>query len=168
MNTNVKIGDKVRITDGFKNNSKTGTVRDFSDNVIWVVGDDIDTPYPDIGDVVANLDWCFEIIISNRQHLNDFIKKNHINKSKVSVMLGKSRNWLDTLASNSELKRRGDISECKLNWIMKQLVVDWTSNSVMHVNTKGFVPYITRPCTYHTDMHKARLQRAYWDGEVAL
>lgn len=105
---------------------------------------------------------------SNRQQLNDFIKQNQINKSKVSLMLGKSRNWLDTLASNSELKRRGDISDSKLDEAMSLLNIDWTSNKVMHVNTKGFVPYITRPCTYHTDTHKARLQRAYWDGEVTL
>lgn len=112
--------------------------------------------------------YFFNIIISNRQQLNDFIKQNQINKSKVSLMLGKSRNWLDTLASNSELKRRGDISDSKLDEAMSLLNIDWNSNNVMHVNTKGFVPYITRPCTYHTDMHKARLQRAYWDGEVIL
>lgn len=100
----------------------------------------------------------------NRQYLQDFLKINNIKKTLVSKALGKSENWLTQMANDT----RRDMTEETLQRILKMLHIDWSSNKTLYVKTKGYVPYTTKPCTYHTDMHKERLQKAFWNGEVTV
>ena len=115
---------------------------------------------------VFTQDKCLEIYIKNpnRQYLEDFLKLNNIKKTLVSKALGKSENWLTQMANDT----RRDMTEETLQRILKMLHIDWSSDKTLHVKTKGYVPYTTKPCTYHTDMHKERLQRAFWNGEVTV
>ena len=103
-------------------------------------------------------------IHTNRDVLRDFLKLNNIKKTLVSKALGKSENWLTQMAND----KRRDMTEETLQRILKMLHIDWSSDKTLHVKTKGYVPYTTKPCTYHTDMHKERLQKAFWNGEVTL
>lgn len=109
---------------------------------------------------------CLQLIkdLPNRQYLQEFLKINNIKKTLVSKALGKSENWLTQMANDT----RRDMTEETLQRIMKMLHIDWSSDKTLHVKTKGYVPYTTKPCTYHTDMHKERLQRAFWNGEVTV
>lgn len=102
--------------------------------------------------------------LPNRQYLQEFLKINNIKKTLVSKVLGKSENWLTQMANDT----RRDMTEETLQRILKMLHIDWSSDKTLHVKTKGYVPYTTKPCTYHTDMHKERLQKAFWNGEVVL
>jgi len=103
-------------------------------------------------------------VMVNRQYLQDFLKINNIKKTLVSKALGKSENWLTQMAND----KRRDMTEETLQRILKMLHIDWSSDKILHVKTKGYVPYTTKPCTYHTDMHKERLQKAFWNGEVTV
>lgn len=118
-----------------------------------------------MGSLYCNhIDGYWEVVTTNRQYLQEFLKINNIKKTLVSKALGKSENWLTQMANDT----RRDMTEETLQRILKMLHIDWSSDKTLHVKTKGYVPYTTKPCTYHTDMHKERLQKAFWNGEVTL
>lgn len=103
-----------------------------------------------------------EFILINRYTLQQLIKLNQIKATLVSKYLGHSPSWLTTMANE---KRRGDLSDESLKAILKKLHIDWSSNEFINVKaTKEHTAYRTRPCTYTTEMHKERLQKAMWSG----
>lgn len=104
-------------------------------------------------------DW---IIVNNRKTLRDFVSLNNIKTTLVSKQLGYSRNWLTQAMNRTD---RGDLTDQELQVIMKQLHVDWTQETFVHVKaTKTHSAYRTRPCVYEHAKHKELLQRAFWDG----
>lgn len=164
----IKVGDKVKLI-AYQNENdpwefekwgaKVGSVYEvegvYSQNSICIYTGDF---------FVYTSSSRLQLVIEtpNRQYLQDFLKLNNIKKTLVSKALGKSENWLTQMANDT----RRDMTEETLQRILKMLHIDWSSDKTLHVKTKGYVPYTTKPCTYHTNMHKERLQRAFWNGEV--
>lgn len=107
-----------------------------------------------------DMDW---IIVNNRATLKDFITKNQIDMKATSLMLGKSKSWLATMCYES---KRDDIKQSSLDRIIAALSIDWASKTPVMVNSKGYVPYSTIPANYSRTQDKARLMRAYLNGEV--
>ena len=114
----------------------------------------------------AHLDGADWIILSpfcNREILAHFIKENNIRTTLVSRYLGYSKGWL-TQAMNR--KDRGDLDANELQDIMDKLHIDWESTEYVHVKaTKQHTAYKTKPCSHTTELHKARLQQSFWNGE---
>lgn len=161
MNTKYKIGQKVRIV------LAIGCSGDANGDIAIVEEYGLDNGvYARLTKNGEKIHFCDVQIkaMSNREKLQDFLKLNNIKKTLVSKALGKSENWLTQMANDT----RRDMTEETLQRILKMLHIDWSSDKTLHVKTKGYVPYTTKPCTYHTDMHKERLQRAFWNGEVTL
>ena len=109
-------------------------------------------------------DWIIVSDFENRQFLRDFVSLNQIKTTLVSRSLGYSRNWLTQAMNRTD---RGDLTDEELQAIMKQLHVDWTQETFVHVKaTKTHSAYRTRPCVYEHAKHKELLQRAFWDGRI--
>lgn len=107
--------------------------------------------------------WTIVKSNQNREFLSDFLKLNNIKKTLVSKYLGYSENWLTQMAND----KRRDMTDATLKSIMKKLHIDWSQDTFINVkSTKDHTAYRTKPSTYTTDMHKERLQRAMWDGEL--
>ena len=103
-------------------------------------------------------------LFQNRDFLRDFVSLNQIKTTLVSRSLGYSRNWLTQAMNRTD---RGDLTDEELQAIMKQLHVDWTQETFVHVKaTKTHSAYRTRPCVYEHAKHKELLQRAFWDGRI--
>ena len=98
---------------------------------------------------------------SNRDILRQFVKDHGIRTNAVSRALGYKKNWL---SQHIGRKDRKDMSDEKLNNILKKLHIDWTSDQFLTV--KAEVQYRTKPCNYPEGHHRERLQRAFWDGLV--
>lgn len=116
--------------------------------------------------IKTNLSFPKELVTAfeNREFLRDFIKLNNIKTALVSKQLGYSKNWLTQAMNRTD---RGDLSDEELQSIMKQLHVDWTQETFVHVkSTKTHSAYRTRPCIYEHAKHKELLQRAFWDGRI--
>ena len=96
----------------------------------------------------------------NKDFLRDFVKLNKINVSRVSIALGHTRSWLETMYSKSKY----DISDETLKSILKKLHIDWASKEFLYVDAE--VPYRTKPCNYKLDKHKEELQKLFWIGKV--
>lgn len=108
--------------------------------------------------------WTIVSDFENRDFLRDFISLNKIKTTLVSKQLGYSKNWLTQAMNRTD---RGDLSDQELQAIMKQLHVDWTQETFVHVKaTKTHSAYRTRPCVYEHAKHKELLQRAFWDGRI--
>lgn len=155
----IKVGDTIQITDGTSDDGVIIIVNEVNDNVIWGR-----TIKKNRLSLTSNLPSCYKKVIANREKLRTFLKENKVKATAVSVYLGKASSYLTTMASDKEMKRRGDISDNTFNKIMIMLSIDWESNKAIHVKQKGFVPYITRPCNYKTDQHKVELMRIFYKG----
>lgn len=105
-------------------------------------------------------DW---IVLSNRETLAHFIKENNIRTTLVSRYLGYSKGWLTQAMTR---KDRGDLDANELQDIMDKLHIDWNSTEYVHVKaTKQHTAYKTKPYSHTTELHKARLQQSFWNGE---
>lgn len=105
-------------------------------------------------------DW---IILSNREILANFVRTNNIRTTLVSLYLGYSKGWL---TQEMTRKDRGDLDANELQEIMDKLYIDWNSTDYVHVKaTKQHTAYKTKPCSHTTELHKARLQQSFWNGE---
>ena len=105
-------------------------------------------------------DW---IILSNRETLAHFVRTNNIRTTLVSLYLGYSKGWLTQTMNRTD---RGDISDQELQDILKKLHIDWTQDTFVNVMaTKDHTAYRTKPCSHTTELHKARLQQSFWNGE---
>lgn len=99
----------------------------------------------------------------NRNRLADFVKTNNIRTTLVSRYLGYSKGWLTQAMAR---KDRGDLDDSELQAIMDKLHIDWEYDEYVHVKaTKQHTAYKTKPCSHTTELHKARLQQSFWNGE---
>lgn len=155
---------KIKITASKNELTKWHLSHKFKENGIYEVTEHIGSYRCQEGYFIPFEFAVVVLELPNRQYLQDFLKLNNIKKTLVSKALGKSENWLTQMAND----KRRDMTEETLQRILKMLHIDWSSDKTLHVKTKGYVPYTTKPCTYHTDMHKERLQKAFWNGEVTV
>lgn len=157
-NNEVTVGSKIKIVDGTSDHGFIGVVSDVNKNVIYVKNEDH-------GAVTANLDFCYELMdeMPNRNRLAHFIKTNNIRTTLVSRYLGYSKGWLTQAMTR---KDRGDLDDHELQEIMNKLHINWSSDEYVHVKaTKQHTAYKTKPCSHTTELHKARLQQSFWNGE---
>lgn len=107
-------------------------------------------------------DWIV-LDLKNRNRLAHFIRTNNIRTTLVSRYLGYSKGWLTQAMTRTD---RGDLDDSELQAIMDKLHIDWSSSEYVHVkSTKQHTAYKTKPCSHTTELHKARLQQSFWNGE---
>lgn len=99
----------------------------------------------------------------NRNRLAHFVRTNNIRTTLVSRYLGYSKGWLTQAMTRTD---RGDLDDSELQAIKDKLHIDWSSTEYVHVKaTKQHTAYKTKPCSHTTELHKARLQQSFWNGE---
>ena len=165
MKTKYKVGDIVEITQatGFRESANgdratVQTIYDFKDGCFAVLHKN--------NELIHLCEMQATIIrrpLINREYLQDFVYKNKIKTTLVSKYLGYSKGWLSQTMNRQD---RGDLTEDELQEIMDKLHIDWESTNYVHVKeTKQHTAYKTKPCNYTTELHKARLQQSFWNGE---
>lgn len=153
----VKVGDTIKVTDGTKDDGEVVVVKEITDFVLWAENSNGKRI------VIANLDFCYKVLGTNRQKLLDFLTKNKVKKTKLSLYLGKAGSYLTTMSSQKEFERRGDISDSTLQKIINMIHIDWSSSKPVKVKSDGYLEYTTSPSNYTNYMHKSRLQQAFWN-----
>lgn len=162
----VSVGDYIEVTS--KSNENYGGrfyVVDTDKYLFWYAKDKDESLIPNWA-IGFYDDYFFKIIDvyhPNRNRLSNFIKTNNIRTTLVSRYLGYSKGWLTQAMTRTD---RGDLDDSELQAILDKLHIDWASSECVHVKaTKQHTAYKTKPCSHTTELHKARLQQSFWNGE---